>query len=296
MKKDIFFCDKQRRRKNKGLSKEKLSVSKFGITSSRLPASFHGFTIVQLSDLHGTLYGRHHKQLLHKIRQAKPDAVVMTGDMMDHKIEGMVQLVDLCRRLCRHWTVYYALGNHEQCLKEPLITSLCRDLQRAGVIILRNDCCRIFRGDASIKVYGLEMPMVYYRELRAGAKRRLCFTVAGMERLLGKADRSCFNLLLAHNPLYFPVYRDWGADVTLSGHIHGGIIRIPGLGGLFSPEFRFFPRYDGGHFVEKGRHLIVSRGLGNNFLFRVANPPEIVVITLECISLDKEDRKREENS
>ena len=90
MKKEIFFCDKQRRRKNKGLSREKLSVSKFKVDSSRIPAPFHGFNIVHLSDLHGTLYGRHHEQLFHEIQQAGPDVVVMTGDMMDHKVEGMV--------------------------------------------------------------------------------------------------------------------------------------------------------------------------------------------------------------
>ena len=90
----------------------------------------------------------------------------------------------------------------------------------------------------------------------------------------------CYNILLSHNPLYYPAYRDWGADLTLSGHIHGGIIRIPGLGGLLSPDLTLFPRYDGGHFTERGKHLIVSRGLGNHFLVRVMNPPEIGVITL----------------
>lgn len=255
-------------------------MSKVEIASTNLPEAFQGFRIVHLSDLHGTLYGRHHGRLLHEIRLARPDMVVMTGDMTDHKRAGRLQLLDLCRRLCRHWPVYYVWGNHEQCLKRKQRISLAQDLKKAGVVVLDNQCGAIVRGDASLKVYGLTMPMVYYKELRAGVKRRCCFTTAEMEKLLGKAKPSEYNLLLAHNPLYFPAYRDWGADLTLSGHIHGGIVRIPGLGGVFSPEFRFFPRYDGGHFVERGKHLVVSRGLGNNFLFRVANPPEVVVITL----------------
>lgn len=277
-------------REKKRLSREKLAVSKVNIASPDLPASFQGFTIVHLSDLHGTLYGKHHNRLLHKIRQASPDIVVMTGDMTDHQRDGMVQLADLCRRLCRHWPVYYVRGNHEQCLSSQKRALLTRMLKRAGVIILENEYCRIVRGDASIKVYGLVMPMVYYKELRVGMKRRCCFTAEEMEKLLGKAETSEYNLLLAHNPLYFPAYRDWGADLTLSGHIHGGIIRIPGLGGLLSPEFRFFPRYDAGHFAEKGKHLVVSRGLGNNFLFRVANPPEVVAVSLRWCS-----RKEEKN-
>lgn len=266
--------------RKKRLSREKLTVSKIEIVSPNLPPSFQGFTIVHLSDLHGALYGKHHCRLLHKIRQANPDMVVMTGDMTDHQPEGMAQLTDLCRRLCRHWPVYSVWGNHEQCLKRERREFLMQKLKTAGVVILDNEYCRVVRGEDSINVYGLVMPMIYYKELRAGAKRRCCFTTAGMKKQLGKANISAFNLLLAHNPLYFPAYRDWGADLTLSGHIHGGIIRIPGLGGLLSPEFRFFPRYDGGHFEEKGKHLVVSRGLGNNFLFRVANPPEIAVITL----------------
>lgn len=262
------------------LSTERLTVSGVEIASPGLPESFRGFTIVHLSDLHGTLYGNHHRRLLHKIRQADPDVVVMTGDMTDHQADGMLQLIDLCRRLCRHWPVYYIWGNHEQCMDKKRRLWLLQKLKTAGVVILENGNCSIVRGDASIKIYGLVTPLIYYKDLRAGAKRRCCFTAAEAKRLLGKADISAFNLLLAHNPLYFPAYRDWGADLTLSGHIHGGIIRIPGLGGLFSPEFRFFPRYDAGHFEERGKHLVVSRGLGNNFLFRVANPPEIVVIRL----------------
>ena len=93
-------------------------------------------------------------------------------------------------------------------------------------------------------------------------------------------DDTGYSILLAHNPLYYPAYRDWGADLTLSGHVHGGIIRIPGKGGLLSPDVTFFPKYDGGHFRENGKDLIVSRGLGNHFLVRVMNPPELLVVTL----------------
>lgn len=278
--KHLFYCDMRRRRKNQGLSGEELSVSFVQAASSTLPASFDGFRIVHLSDLHGTLYGRRHRRLMKEIAQAEPDAVMMTGDMMDHKVRGMVQLVDLCGQMCRHWPVYYVPGNHEQCLKRQARDSLWKKLKGIGVIILENQCCPVSRGEDSMDVYGLVTPMVYYKDLRMGVQRKICFTAEDAERLLGKPEPSRYSLLLSHNPLYFPAYRDWGADLTLSGHIHGGVIRIPGLGGLLSPELRFFPRYDAGHFEERGKHLVVSRGLGNNFLFRIANPPEVVVITL----------------
>lgn len=149
-----------------------------------------------------------------------------------------------------------------------------------GIKVLYNSWETISRGGSYIKIYGLVTPMIYYKDRLREYKRGVSFTKTDAERFLGKTDASCYQILLAHNPLYFPSYRDWGADLTFSGHIHGGIIRIPGMGGLLSPDMTFFPKYDGGHFEEQGRHLVVSRGLGNHFLMRVMNPPELVAVTL----------------
>ncbi len=255
----------------------------YTITSCRLPREFDGFRIVHLSDLHGAVYGDGNKLLIQKIHQASPHLIAMTGDMADHDRNSVSSLTDLCRRLLKRYPVYYTPGNHEQGLKPPAYRRLLNTLEGLGVTVLENRRHTVSRRGAFIKLYGLVMPMRYYKDpARDDYAGNIRFTAADTRSSLGRPDESCYSVLLSHNPLYYPACRDWGADLTLSGHIHGGIIRIPGLGGLLSPDLTFFPRYDGGHFHEDGRHLIVSRGLGNHFFVRVLNPPELVVITLAC--------------
>ncbi len=187
--------------------------------------------------------------------------------------------------------MYYAIGNHEQTLKPEVWSEAARQLKAAGVCILDNESTAIERNGQHIWLRGLTTPLVYYKDPLGEYERGIHFTKAEAMAYLGELDRRQFHILLAHNPLYYPAYYNWGADLVLSGHIHGGIIRIPKLGGVLSPDLSLFPRYDAGHFERHGRHLIVSRGLGNNFLFRVMSPPELVVIRLEstgmCKAVDK---------
>lgn len=256
----------------------------YTICSKQLPGAFEGFKIAHLSDLHGMVYGRHNEHLLRAVAHARPHCVIMTGDMAGHAVQSRLRLIHLCRQLCAHHPVYYIPGNHEQCLETEVYAALRADLVNAGVTVLENRWCSIPRRGSFIKLYGLVLPMRYYRPRLENSIKRVRFSDKTMNDLLGSADPSCFNLLLSHDPLHFPAYRDWGADLTLSGHIHGGIIQIPGLGGLLSPDVTLFPRYDCGHFEEKGKHMIVSRGLGNHFLFRVLDPAELAVITLSKLS------------
>ncbi len=258
-----------------------LHTVNYTIPSPRLPEGFHGFRVVHLSDLHGAVFGDNNKFLIHRIGQARPHIIAMTGDMADDDRASLANLTSLADRLADRWPVYYIPGNHEQALSAARFLGLAKKLESLGVTVLENNWVTLSRRGSFVKLYGLTMAMKYYKDrLRADYVRGVHFSPADTEKALGKADRDCYNILLSHNPLYYPAYRDWGADLTLSGHIHGGIIRIPGLGGLLSPDLTLFPRYDGGHFTERGKHLIVSRGLGNHFLVRVMNPPEIGVITL----------------
>lgn len=257
-----------------------LKTVRYRICSKQLPAAFKGVRIAHLSDLHGALYGRHQELLLKKISEARPLLVMMTGDMADDTKGAVSRLLDLCRRLCSQYPVYFVVGNHEQCLRKELLDGLLAELRSLGAAVLDNEWRTVSYRGAFIKVYGLVTPMVYYKDPLGEYVRGIHFSREDAVKALGEADPSCFKILLAHNPLYYPSYREWGADLTLSGHIHGGIIRIPGIGGLLSPDLSLFPKYDGGHFREDGRHLVVSRGLGNHFLIRVHNPPELVILTL----------------
>lgn len=280
---ELFCWETDWRNIRKGICRKRIRTSFYSVSSSRLPAAFNGCRIAHLSDLHGALYGRHHQALVRRIQEAKPDYIVMTGDMADHTKDSVPKLEELCRRLRKRWPVYYIAGNHEQCLEKWIQARLYRQLRQAGAVVLENSWCTVSRGQDSLQIYGLVTPLVYYKDPLGEYKKGITLSARDVERYLGKADPNAYRILLAHNPLYFPSYRDWGADLTLSGHIHGGIIRIPGLGGLLSPDVSLFPRYDGGHFIEQGKHLVVSRGLGNHFLFRVCNPPELAVITLAAV-------------
>lgn len=265
-----------------------LQITHYTIRSPKLPSAFEGFCIAHLSDLHGALHGRDNQLLIHGIRHAHPDIVVMTGDMADHTPNSIPRLLRLCRRLLAWYPVYFISGNHEQVLPPKTWSKLLSDLQNLGVTVLDNRHCTLVRVGASIELYGLVTPLVYYKDPLGEYVRGITFTGQDTETLLGRGNPDQFRILLAHNPLYYPAYRDWGADLTLSGHIHGGILRIPGLGGLLSPDLTLFPKYDAGHFQEKGRHLVVSRGLGNHFLFRVCNPPELAVVHLNAPPLRRQ--------
>ena len=255
-------------------------ITSYDITSKKIPKSFHGYKIAHLSDLHGALHGAGNEELIRAIDQAQPDLIVMTGDMMDHRGGAVKNALDLCRKLAKRYPVYYAIGNHEQTLAKPVWQDAVHELCDMDVRILDNQKLELTVDGRSIDVYGLTTPMVYYKDPLGEYERGVELTKGHVTDLLGVSDKARFKLLLAHNPLYFPAYYNWGADLTLSGHVHGGIIRIPGLGGLLSPDMTFFPKYDAGHFKRNGRHLIVSRGLGNNFLFRICNKPELIFITL----------------
>ena len=129
-----------------------------------------------------------------------------------------------------------------------------------------------------MEICGLELERCYYQRLRLKNMEK-----SYLNGLLGKSREDCYELLIAHNPDYFKEYAAWGADLTLSGHVHGGVMRLPYLGGVISPMLHLFPKYDGGMFKEYGRLMILGRGLGMHTIpVRVFNPGEVVVVDLEA--------------
>ncbi len=238
------------------------------------------YRVVFLSDLHNKQYGKGNTQLLRAIEDVKPDAVLIGGDMINgkpgEKLEGTV---DLLRSLKEKYPVYYVNGNHEHRIKlypetyGDAAEHYGRALADMGIEPMVN--CHVQLPGTNLAIYGSEIDKYYYKR----------FTVPDMKPdyltgLLGRPRREAYTILLAHNPDYFPQYAQWGADLVLSGHVHGGIIRVPILNkGLLSPNVRFFPKYDGGVFREGESTMILSRGLGIHTIpFRLFNPGELIVI------------------
>lgn len=257
-----------------------LQTTEYTISSEKIPREFEGYRILQLSDLHSRCFGHKNARLLRKIEEAEPDLIVMTGDMitrtdLDHHV-----FLHAARLLGKRYLCYYVLGNHEQALKPADFSVYLACVSSFGVRVLDNAKADLFRNGESIRLYGMWYPLKYYKESKHIAKHEV-FQAGDMHRLMGRCDASRYTILLTHNPLSFPVYSGWGADLTLCGHVHGGMIRLPFLGGLLSPERGFFPKYSAGAYERKETEMIVSRGLGSGlFGARILNPPEIVLIKL----------------
>lgn len=238
------------------------------------------YRVVFLSDMHNKQFGKDNAQLLEAIKEIKPDAVWVGGDMINGKKgEKLDRMVELLRALRENYPVFYANGNHEHRIKLYPETygsqaeKYAAALAELDIMPMVNSHVQL--PAVNLVIYGTEIDKYYYKR----------FTVPHMEPdylpgLLGVPNPEMYTVLLAHNPDYFPQYADWGADLVLSGHVHGGIIRIPFWGkGLLSPNVRFFPKYDGGVYHEKGSTMILSRGLGIHTIpFRLFNPGEVIVI------------------
>ena len=143
---------------------------------------------------------------------------------------------------------YYVVGNHEQNLKDSQLIDLVSKIKNTGVIVLDNQKTTIKKNSEKINLYGLWFNLRYYKDLTNEYQKDNYFGIESIEKILGTSNKEDFNILLTHNPVYYNTYIEWGSDLTLSGHIHGGMIRLPFIGGLFSPEKELFPKYDSGVF------------------------------------------------
>ena len=242
-------------------------------------------TIVMLADLHNQLYGENNEILLGEIEKLSPDFVCLAGDMLigHTKIPyeaGQKTVIELAK--C--YPVFYGLGNHESRLKHDvdiygtIYEEYMSLIEKQGVNILVNDKAEFFVGDNKFCVYGYDLPEKYFEKFN-----RYVYEEKHVEEALGTCDLTdnCYSILLAHIPVYFEQYAAWGADLTLSGHLHGGIIRLPFIGGVITPQAKLFPRYSAGNYKIAEKEMIVSRGLGTHTIpIRFNNKPELSVIHL----------------
>lgn len=256
------------------LENDHLKVERYELETRKIKKSLR---IVFLTDLHANEHGRENYKLVSRIRKANPDIICVTGDMVVKNGVHTERVLSLLKRLSQDYPVYYSPGNHEIRLEQ--YEEYKDALLRFGVHYLENKS--VFLPDYNVRITGLDLPEYWYHKV--WDKR--VFSVEEMNSLvpLEETERPAFQLLLAHNPEYFPTYQQWGADLTLSGHIHGGIAILPFLGGVLSPSLRFFPKYDQGLKKENEKYILISRGLGlHHIKFRFFNPPELSVINLSC--------------
>lgn len=253
----------------------------YSLQSCKIPKDLK---IVLLTDLHNKDYGNANEPLLAAIDAFAPDFVCFSGDMVtsgwDLSFDFQKTLVFM-KKLSEKYPVYYGIGNHEeyfQRLRDRFPTQydeMKSALSGFGIPLLDNE--HVVLDQYNTVIYGLKLDNEYYRRVKT---RHL--PPGLMEELLGPVDPDRFSILLAHNPEHFPDYALWGADLVLSGHVHGGIICLPGLGGLVSPGVHLFPKYDSGLFREGNSDMLLSRGIGSHSIpIRINNKAEVVCLTVK---------------
>ena len=257
----------------------KFSVTEYTIKTDKL---HNDHTLLLLSDLHESVFGEHNRKLISACREADPDLILCSGDMMtvgeDYRPEISLHLY---RELASFSMVCATFGNHETKLRRRRedFRSYLREVRDTGAHMLLNRHIELDAGGDRFCVTGLELRPEKYKKMRIPSMTR-----KELENLVGNADSSMFQILLAHNPAFAPLYFDWKPDLTVSGHYHGGIMRFGKDRCLVSPYFIPFPSYGYGHFEKNGSHLVVTSGLGEHTIpMRINNPPEIVKIHLKVV-------------
>jgi predicted MPP superfamily phosphohydrolase len=261
----------------------KTDFTEYIIADERFGKDFEGFKFIMLSDLHSNEYGVDLHEVNRTIKEYTPDAILIAGDMFNRRPEeNITQVLNYLISLAKHYQVFYALGNHEYSLKmadgkmREKYEYIYVTLAEAGVCFLQDETVYLEKNGNKIALSGVEIDSVFYKFRHPVMGKGL------IESHLGVADKGVYNILIAHNPEYFANYAKWGADLVLSGHIHGGIIRLPYVGGIVSTTRKLLPHFDSGLYKSlRGRKMIISRGMGTHTInVRINNRPEIVGVKI----------------
>ena len=244
-----------------------VGLNTYTITDSEIPKEFDGYRIALVSDLHNSWLW---EKALEKVEKAEPDIVVITGDIMsrddtdvDLALNFVLELMKLTRGYC-----FYVSGNHESDLPEEIYAQLIQGMKEMGVTVMEDAATMLYNGTLN----GIALVGVENNNEKHAAEI--------LEEELPGFDG--YKILLAHNPGYFDDYAAAGYELVLSGHTHGGQIRLPFIGAVYSPDQGFFPDYDSGVVTEGDSTIVISRGIGNSRIpIRFLCRPEVVVIELQ---------------
>ena len=252
-----------------------LELNTYTISSKRLPEAFDGYRIAHVSDLHNAEMGEDNERLLTMLKEAEPDIIAITGDIIDSRntdVEVALQFAEAAMKIA---PCYYVTGNHEARVSE--YDELKEGLTELGVVVLENNRIELERAGEKIALLGVDDPSFQTDYLLGDSESVL---TGKLQELMDSEDE--YTILLSHRPELFEVYVGNNIDLVLSGHAHGGQFRLPFVGGLVAPNQGLFPKYDAGLYTEQNTNMIVSRGIGNSILpFRFNNRPEVILIELK---------------
>ncbi len=245
-----------------------LQVEPVELFFESLPPQFDGLRVAELSDLHGRSFGKNNVRLLRTLQKARPDMICICGDLFDEKTD-LTMLEPLLTGLTDIAPVYYVTGNHEWQVKN--LREILQKMRAWGVTVLENEGRVLSRGGAEMVVAGVHDPCGPY-DMK---------TPAALVRELRSTQGNDFILMLSHRNDELAMWSQLGVQLVLSGHCHGGVVRLPFAGGVFGTRRELFPEYDAGVYRQDGTTLFVSRGLGyTNVHFRLFNRPHVPIMIL----------------
>jgi len=245
------------------------------LSNDNLPGEFDGYRIVLLADLHGAEHGKDNERLLDRIRDANPDIITIAGDLIDryqpgHPVERQIEIAQaLVSQLVRIAPVYYVTGNHEW--DSRMVRPLLDMLEENGVNVLRNQYRSLTIGNDTIIIAGVDDPNGPADMIKPDE----------FIKRIHERENPDFLIVLSHRNYNLNLYSELGVDLVLSGHAHGGMIRLPFTDGLIGPQHEFLPTYTSGIYTRGNTNMVVSRGLGNHLGWtRFLNNPQVIVVEL----------------
>lgn len=282
-----------------GIVNKGIYISYIDTKHNNIPESLVGYKILQITDVHSIRSTEQLEQYVKKIEEENPNVIFITGDLIDaeyyvsendrynNKEVGLPDIftIDFCKELTEIAKVYYVYGNHEMMLlDDPENNVFKTKLESLGITILNNKEEIITLGKESFRLIGLQDPATLYKDKKyafIGESNKERMDSILHDLFLDK-DENLFTICLSHRPEYFDLYQKYPIDVVFTGHAHGGIARLPFIGGVYAHAQGWFPKYSEGLHIDDDRlNMICGRGIGNSTInFRFMNPPEIVVTTL----------------
>ena len=241
-----------------------VELSECVVYEDNLPEAFDGYRIVHVSDLHNSWLW---EQVIDKLQQTQPDVICITGDLIDRRKTNVDRALAFVAEAIKIAPCYYITGNHEELVSQTIYEELLEGLNALGVHVLLDE-------EVILEKDGAQIALVGYQWRKDPAVDQL-------------SDFDGYRILLAHRPESFEDYVSSGYDLILSGHAHGGQVRLDYIGGIYAPGQGLFPKYDSGIYTSDAASMIVSRGIGNSsFPIRFNNRPEVIVVTLSIDTLD----------
>ncbi|MHB8840820.1 MAG: metallophosphoesterase [Candidatus Aquicultor sp.] len=257
-----------------------LELVTFELHFKKLPDKFGNYRIVQITDLHNKEFGPNQRDLVAMVKSARPDLIVVTGDLIDRKRYGKGPSLSLLTQLKRLAPVYFVTGNHEWW--SGRFDELSQDIKNAGVTILQNRHVEITRGGESLYLVGIDDIAKQYGINHDDPFAEDHFIGGELNEAMAGLSSNDFKILLAHRPERFPVYALHGVDLVFAGHAHGGQVRPPFSGAIVTPDQGFFPNYSDGVYRQASSTMVLSRGLGVSTIpFRLFCLPEVIVVVLK---------------